>query len=1026
MTFHDSRMVRSFSLRYGGLCFYAFFYLLQFSSVPASIAKEKPSIKHSVVHHHKKYTKTRHGRKHITHKPALIKYQIEHHVPPPGHDGEERSDWFWRRRAWPNQTIDPSAYPTALAEAEQMPMLSRSGGKYGALSTATWQSVGPYSIDGRVSCIATHPTDPNTFYIGAAAGGLWKTTDHGTSWHCVTDTFGSLSIGCVTIDPVHPDTLYIGFGECNQSADSYPGDGLWKSTNGGNSWHYLGFNSTQYIAKILIDPRNDQQLFIAVPGPSALADTNKGIFRSTDGGATWTRSLFVRPNASDCVGFIDIAINPLNSGELVASAWDHSITIGSNFNPGGPSGPNTGIFRTTDTGSTWARIDTLAGSGLPNAQVQKVLGRAALLWTMSGGDKKAQDYLFAGIIRADTNPVTHYLTDENFEGLYRSTNQGVTWAKILDSTIRIPMGGVQGKDSANITNAQGGYDFYLTAGPIPAIGNPDIYLGGIDVFRSSDLGVSWKDITNSYSQYYVKDNREQHSDQHGLAFAGPDLISVSDGGVFETLDTGRTWRQITGLPITMFYTVEPWRGGMAHTPATISASDLKLFGGTQDNGTVGRFGADTNFAWINHGDGVSAVSHPTDSNKLITSLQFGVIFARNTLDSLVPLPLSMKDTTHDARPRWHSLTYRLVYGPHPLTDTEEAVAWNAPLALDDARPTVLYTGRCHVYRATLDWNDLENTTWQTWSPPIEGNIGKDSLWYYGDIETVALGPRDAAGHPMIWAGGYGTSGTLWRTTLDPTRSDTTAPHWIAAHSGLPNGTVSQVIPDRSDSLTAFATIVSAAKVAHVLQTTNGGKKWNNISGNLPSTAPVSALVIDTLEEHGNPLLKNHVLIAGTDVGVFATTNGGTEWFELAPGIPHSIVSDLKIYKNILVAATHGRSLYALDLSGLTGVPSSVTAASPTVKTKLSIYPNPVFRNSAFNIRLSGAERKASSCHMIEISSGRRFVVPLEAEGDYRLSDNSSSGEYRVSSDARLLPGAYILQLLDGEQVLGEGHVSIVR
>ena len=1039
MVFHDFHSADS--RFHGWLYLFAFAFLLQCAFGPASIAKEKPSANQKTVSHHKKYKKHRrlivvshHAKKTVRKKPSLIRSQIlrtppaAQHTPPPGHDGEEHSDWFWQRRAWPNRTIDPSAYPTALAEAARMPMyspLTQQGEGVGGeapLSSFEWQPIGPYSIDGRASAIATDPLDSNTFYIGAAAGGLWKTTDHGTNWRCVTDTFGSLSIGCVTIDPLYPDTLYIGLGECNGSADSYPGDGLWKSTDGGNSWNYLGFANAQYIAKILIDPRNDKQLFIAVPGPNALADTNKGIFRTTDGGATWTRALFVRPNAGDCIGFIDIAMDPLNSADLVAAAWDHSITIGSNFTPGGPGGPNTGVYRSTDTGHTWTRIDTLSATGLPNGQSQKVLGRIALLWTLGGG-KYAKDYLFAGFIRADTNPVTHYMTDENFEGLYSSTNQGVTWKKILDSTIRIPMGGVQGKDSANITNAQGGYDFYLAAGPLPQDDrNVDIYLGGIDVFRSTDLGANWKDITNSYSQYYVKANREQHSDQHGVAFAGTDLLCVNDGGVFETRDFGTNWHQMTGLPITQFYAIEPWRGGMANTPATISANDLKVFGGTQDNGTVGNL-QDTSFAWINHGDGEAAISHPTDSNKLITSLEFGVIFARNTLDSLVPLPLDMKDTTQDTRPRWHTITCRLLYGPHPLTDTEEAVAWNAPLALDDEEPTELYTGRCHVYRATLDWNDLENTTWRTWSPPIEGNTGKDSTWYYGDIETVALGPRDAAGHPIIWAGGYGTSSVLWRTTVDPTRSDTTAPHWITARNGLPNATVSQVVPDRSDSLTAFCAIVSASKVAHVLMTTNGGKKWTNISGNLPSTAPVSALVIDTLNEHGDPLLKNQVLIAGTDVGVFATTNGGSEWFNLAPGMPHVIVSDLKIYKNMLIAATHGRSLYALDISSLAGVPSAVAASVPGKSSSLTIYPNPVIGAASFSVWIQNAGVSAprivgdASCRMVELSSGRSFAEPVEVVG---------AGEFRIQIDSQRSPGAYLVELLSGNRILGEGRVSIAR
>ncbi len=996
----------------------------QMANVPKRTAAKHRVHHRAIVRHHVVRRKI---KKADAKKSVMIQNHIQRHMPPPGHDGEEHSDWFWRRRAWPNQTIDPAAYPTALAEARHMPVLQFGRGKDATLASFTWQPIGPNSIDGRISCIATHPTDSNTFYIGAAAGGLWKTTDHGSNWRCVTDTFGSLPTGFVAIDPVQPETLYLGLGEPNQSGDSYPGDGLWKSTDGGNSWQYLAFATSQYIGKIIIDPRNHDNIYVAIPGAiSPVSDTNRGVYRSTNGGLTWAHPLLPRltksKNATP-VGCIDIAMNPLNSSELLAYAWDHSLEIfAGNL---GPTGPGSGVWRSSDSGNTWNRIDTVKASGLPNGYAEKILGRGALVWTASG----TNSYAFAAIIRRDTNPVTHYPFDENFEGLYRSTDEGVTWSKVLDSTKKIPMGGVQGKDSANITNAQGGYDLYLAANPARP---NEIYLGGIDIFRSTDFGLTFNDITNSYSQYYVKDNRQQHSDQHGLAFtaasSGTDMIVVSDGGVFHTNDFGTTWNQTVGLPITEFYSIEPWRAGMANTPATISATDLRLFGGTQDNGTVGHgltpnaqtFGTDSDFAWINAGDGGVSISHPTDTNKLISSLQLGVIFARNTLDSLVPIPLGMKDTTHDTRPRWHTLSYRLAFGPKALTDTEESCGFVAPIALDDEHPTDLYTGRCHVYRATIDWTDLENTVWHRWSPTLAGVLTNDSQWYYGDVETIAIGPEDGAGHPMLWAGGYnGSNGTaaVWRTTLDPARQDTVAPNWISVNTGVPQADVSQIVPDRSDSLTAFLTTVFAGNIPRVLRTTDGGAHWTSISGNLPLTAPASALVIDTLAEQGNPLLKNQILIVGTDVGVFTTTNGGQQWEQLGAGMPHAIVSDLKIYKNMLIAATHGRSLYAMDISALVPGALGVKRAPESALSQVTAFPNPVQGGTEFEIALGLNSQPVTSCKLIEESSGEEFGAKLEHNGD---------GSYAISPPSSLSPGAYIVQLFAGNQLVGQGRVSIVR
>jgi hypothetical protein len=1012
---------------------------LLFSSVifgQMSNPPKRATVKHHRIHH--RAIVRHHVVRRKIKKPVRIQNKMKLHVPHPGAGGEEHSDWFFRRRAWPNETIDPAFYPNALAQARQMPVLSMHTGKDGVLSTMNWQSIGPNSIDGRATCIATHPTDSNTFYIGAASGGLWKTTDHGNSWVCVTDTFGSLSIGCVTLDPTAPETIYLGLGECNESGDSYGGDGLWKSTDGGNSWNYLGFAAAQYIAKILIDPNNHNQLFVAVPGPNTYSDTNRGIFRSTDGGVTWTKTLrapVIYATASGCNGdsirseFIDIAMNPLNSGELVAGAWDHSITIGPGFCPGGSGGPNTGIYRSTDTGNTWARIDTLS-NGLPNGKKYGVLGRIALLWTISEGDKKAEDYLFAGYIRTDTNPVTHVLSDENFEGLYRSMDEGVTWAKVLDSTIKIPMGGIQYKDSANITNAQGGYDFFLASGTVPTIGNPDIYIGGIDIFRSTNLGASWNDITDAYSQYYAKDNRQQHSDQHGLAFtaasSGTDMVVVSDGGVFNTRDFGTNWSQTKGLPITMFYAIEPWAPGMVSTPATISASDLRIMGGTQDNGTLVHgltannqtFGTDSDFAWVCQGDGGVTLSHPTDTNKIIATAGIGQIFARNTLDSLVPTPLGTKDTTHDNLPRWHALSTLLLYGPRAITDTTESAAFTVPMALDAVNGTDLYTGRCHVYHAVLDWTDLESTKWYKWSPVLAGNTTNDSEWYYGDVETIAVGVRDASGNPMLWAGGYSsTSGTeVWRTSVNPARADTVAPTWISKKGSVPNANIAQIVPDRSDSMTAFLCTSAATNVAHVMKTTNGGTKWTNISGNLP-IAPVSAIVIDTLAEQGNPVSKNQCIIAGTDVGVYVTTNGGAAWAQLGDGMPHSIVSDLKIYKNMLVASVYGRSLWALDISNLQAAPSDVEAQAGSAAPRVSIFPNPVVGNESFSVSASGSGQPITGCRLIEESSGEEFGAKLENNGD---------GSCSVSPASDLVSGAYIVQLFDGNQIMGQGRVSIVR
>ena len=983
-----------------------------------TVAQSKNLVARDTAYRAKSTHKKRHAAKKAVKAPKRGKVHAKLMMPPPGHDGEAMDIGYMRRRAYPNETVDPEAYPRMLAAAQKMPVLIPGGGKHSTQATTQWQPLGPYTIDGRITCIATHPTDSNTFYVGAASGGLWKTTDHGSSWKCVTDTFGMLSTACVAIDPIQPETIYLGMGEPNGS-DAYPGNGLWKSTDGGGSWTTLGFAKSQFLGKILIDPRNHLNVFLAIPGPRTISDSNRGVFHSTDGGASWTRSLLPRNGklkTSIPVGFIDVAINPLNSGEMVAYAWDASTAVG-NF---GPSfGPGTGIWRTTDTGTSWNRMDTLASSGLPNGVKYKVLSRGGVVWGVTG-DKRDQSVLFAAYTRGDTNAVLKVMTDDNFLGLYRSMDDGLTWTKILDSTYRIPMGGQQWKDSTGITNAQGSYDFYLALHQTYPV--PELYIGGIDVIRSNDLGSTWKDIVDGYSKYYVNVDRHQHVDQHGLAFtaatSGTDLLTVSDGGIFHSDDFGQSWNQLTGLPITSFWAIEPWKGGMANTPTTITASDLKMIGGSQDNGTMSHGLTNGNdFSWICQGDGGQIATYAADSNWLVASSEYGAIYARNSLDSLVPNPLGIRDTTHDTRPRWHWLSYQLLKGPHALTDTSEAATFMVPITPDELDPTTLYTGRCRVYRAKIDWNDLENTTWQTWSPPLGGDLAKVSVWGDGDLQAVRTGVRDTKGRPMLWACGANnsTGPAVWRTVVDESRADTTMPKWIPIPNGLPSYYIVDVAPDQRDSLTAFVTAAYAGVGGHVFRTTNGGRNWVSITANLPP-APVNKIIIDTLAEHGDPLLRNRALLVATDVGVYVTTNGGGTWLQLGTDLPHLSITDMKMYKNMLIVGTHGRSMYAIDISDLQASSGVAESAAPSTPT-MHVYPNPTTEAAGFRLQWDGSSSRPTSCVLIEESNGKSVTAEIADEG---------SGSYHVSIPTAVRPGAYIVQLLNGEHVLASSRVTIVQ
>ncbi len=989
----------------------SFAFLMTAAAASAQVPSQSPAkITKSVKHKHRK-------NRHKCAKDSLVvnPEQIGKHYPPPGSSGEDRNfDWL-RKRAYPNEYLDPSYYPNALEEARRLPTY-KPFGKENIQASMQWQSIGPFTIGGRVTAIATYPTDSNTFYIGAASGGLWKTIDHGTTWQALTDTFASLPIGCITLDPHDANTIYLGMGECNNSGDSYPGNGLWRSIDGGLSWNYLGLGKTQYIAKIIVDPADKNIIYACVPGPNTAADSNRGIWKSVDYGTSWTRSLLVRAGtgkSSTPAPAVDLVMNPADRGDLVAAMWQHI-----DFNV--TSSPYTGLWRTRDSGATWARIDTILNSGYPNGFKLKRLGRTSLFWTLNG---LGVPTLFSVVSKVDKNPVTGYNFDENFYGVFSTTNPGNgPWQIKLDSNYRIPFLG-NNIDSVDLFNKQGGYDNFIIGRPgSDATGKGiELLIGGIDVIRSTNGGDTWTNITQAYPHYFAND-RSQHSDQHALAFtaakSGSDLLNGQDGGVFNTKNYGATWTRINGLPITMFYHLEPWTAGMANLGNAFPADSLKLMGGTQDNGTVARgFSANADWDWINRGDGGQSQTDPNNKNHLITSLQLGKVFFRTTLDSLRPNLFSDNGNLDPNAKKWIDLS--TITRRRGITDSSESCAFIPPVVLDKQRGNELYTGRLHVYRAKLDFiNPDSGTVIQSWSPQIAGS-GK--AWYNGTIDCMALGVRDENGRPMIWAGGLIAGSTsLYRTVYNSSVPQDSMPRWIKITTGLPGAFVESIGCDRSDSMTAFCGLTGTAS-PHVYKTINGGKKWTSISGNLPNVS-VNAILIDSLAEQANPLAKNQCLIAATDVGIFVTTDGGTTWSNLGTGMPHLVVNTITMYKNWLIAGTHGRSAWALDVSALQALPASGVRGKQTSSDQFTIrnmYPSPLELHTAsiLHITMNGVSDKNVSVEIMNASTGVSV---------YKTYSQMSGEALDLRMPATISSGSYLVRIMTQQGESAIGQIIIVK
>jgi len=260
------------------------------------------------------------------------------------------SDWFFMQRAYPSGEIQIEKYYEAVQQAQQMKRMNL------ASSTNPWILRGPTNIGGRISDIEMSPTSFDTIYAGAASGGVFKSVDGGINWLPIFDETGVMSIGDIAVDPVNPNIIYVGTGEVNGGGGSvtYGGFGVYKSIDGGQNWIHLGLEATEFISRIVIDPINPQRIYLGAMGKLFGKNSDRGFYRSTDGGQTWENKLFV----SDSTGCIDIAINPVDPNIVYAAMWER-IRRPDRRSYGGAT---CGIYKSTDGGDSWTELT----NGLPN------------------------------------------------------------------------------------------------------------------------------------------------------------------------------------------------------------------------------------------------------------------------------------------------------------------------------------------------------------------------------------------------------------------------------------------------------------------------------------------------------------------------------------------------------------------------------------------------------------------------------------------------------------------------------------
>ncbi|HZE89389.1 MAG TPA: hypothetical protein VE404_07580, partial [Verrucomicrobiae bacterium] len=482
--------------------------------------------------------------------------------------GPERPDraWFARQRMSSGETIPPRARERALVRWKRARDHGAGVGGAGFASAAAtagvWTFAGPTNIGGRLTALAVDPTDPNHIWAGAAAGGVLESTDEGSTWTPVFDGQALLPVGALAAHPTDPNIVYAGTGEANGAGYSYDGDGVYRTTDGGATWQAIGLADTHRIGRIAIDPVNPQRVFVAAAGGVYVADDHRGIYRSTDGGATFTQVLFVAPTA----GAIDVAIDPVNPNRIYAAIWEHFSTA-TRWVAGGV---DSGIWQSVDGGDTWTRL----ANGLPTPAAS--VGRI-------------------GLAIAASSPETVYalyLNDPgSLIGIYRSTSAGAAWARV----------DTPGSPPQPIFGGAGYYFGQIRVDPANAL---TVYVLDVYWSRSTNGGVTWTDVVSG-----------SHVDNHDLAVLPGRLYLATDGGFFRSADGGGTWTQATSLPVSQFYDlgIDP-------------SNTLARYGGLQDNGSVRtKTGGASNWAMVNGGDGLQCEVDPADSKKIYGESQFGAI-----------------------------------------------------------------------------------------------------------------------------------------------------------------------------------------------------------------------------------------------------------------------------------------------------------------------------------------------------------------------------------------------------------------
>ncbi|GAB7255807.1 VPS10 domain-containing protein [Polaribacter sp. OB-PA-B3] len=785
--------------------------------------------------------------------------------------------------------------------------------KTSLVKNVKFTNIGPTVMSGRVSDVSVNPKNPTEFYVGYASGGLWYTNNNGTTFTPVLDNSPTQNIGDIAVD-WNNGTIWVGTGEKNSSRSSYAGIGMLKSTDKGKTWQNVGLLDSHHISRILINPNNPDEVIVGVIGHLYSPNEERGIFKTLDGGKTWTKSLFINNDT----GVIDVAVAPENFNVMYAASWERERKAW-NFDG---DGSNSAIYKSTDAGSSWTKISDK--SGFPTGNGVGRIGLAVFnentVYALHDSQfrrkkdtsKKPSDELTkedfktmssAAFLELSDKKLNTYLKNNGFQEKYRAQNvkqmvrvgsvKPIDLAKYLEDAnsmlfdtqvigaevFKTTNGGKSWKKTHDnfLDGVYSSYGYYFGEIRVDLQDENGIYVLGVPIIKSKDGGKTFMSIS--------KEN--VHSDHQAL-WVNPDksghILNGNDGGLNLSYDDGENWIKLNDPAVGQFYSVY-----------ADNQKNYKVYGGLQDNGVwVASNNARINKGWqqsgqnpyksIMGGDGMQVQVDDRNPNIVYTGYQFGNY---SRID------------TETGRSKY-------IQPKHTLGENPYRFNWQTPIHLSKHNQDILYLGGNKLHRSLDQGNNWETISGDLTTGGKKGNVA------YGTLTSISESPFQFG---LLYVGsddGY----------INVTKNG--GGSWERISNNLPqNLWVTRVIASKFKKERVYATLNGYRSddfTPYIYVSENYGQTWANIGNAIP-TSSVNVIKEDPANEN--------ILYVGTDNGLYISFDRGNSWEAFANNLPNVAVHDLVIQPKAkhLIVGTHGRSLYKADVSALQNIDKTVMSAA---------------------------------------------------------------------------------------------------